>query len=224
MLLVIPARPDPERDRVAAAWPGEVLRLDRFWEVPAVDPAQVRLYGPDTFCQVVAHRLGLTLVAPDDAVLATLQPRWTQREVRCLALGSVTGFPCFVKPVTPKLFAAGVYASALELAGATDGLAADTSVLVSEIVVFLCEVRVFVLDGVPVTWAAYEGSGDPDPDFVRELAALPKWPETVVLDVGQTERGWALIEANGTWGAGLNGCEPEAVVRCLARATKKQTP
>lgn len=218
MILIVPARPDPERDSVAEAFPGEVLRLDRFWEVEAV--ADARVYGPDTFCQVVAQRLGLTLVAPDDLVLRHLDRRWTQRLVQCLPLGSVAGFPCFVKPVVPKMFGAAVYGSREELARATDGLTDDVPVLVSEIVRFACEVRVFVLEGVPVTWAAYEGEGEPPADWLRELAALPEWPVTVVLDVGLTERGWALVEANGTWGAGLNGCDPAAVARCLVHAAQ----
>ena len=31
---------------------------------------------------------------------------------------------------------------------------------------------------------------------------------------------WILLEANATWGAGLNGCCPNAVARCLVEATK----
>lgn len=31
-------------------------------------------------------------------------------------------------------------------------------------------------------------------------------------------RGWAVVEANAAWGAGLYGCDPEEVLKVLARA------
>jgi hypothetical protein len=44
-------------------------------------------------------------------------------------------------------------------------------------------------------------------------------PRTVVLDIGLQERGWSVIEFNGTWGAGLNGCDPEKVLPAILAAS-----
>ena len=57
LTLVISDKPDLERDAVAEVWSaagGEVLRLGRFWEPPAIDPRRARVYGADAFCHVVA--------------------------------------------------------------------------------------------------------------------------------------------------------------------------
>ncbi len=84
-LLVIPAGADPERDHVALAWTAEggaVLRLDRFWEPPALETARVRLYGNDTFCLVVAEVLGLVLVSPPDDLLLHLDEDALGRDER----------------------------------------------------------------------------------------------------------------------------------------------
>jgi hypothetical protein len=88
--LIVPEKRDPEPDRVVAAWTsrgGAVMRLGRFWEPPALDPATVRIYGNDTFALVLAQRLKLHLVSPPDDLLVHLAPAWLKRaiEVRQLA-------------------------------------------------------------------------------------------------------------------------------------------
>lgn len=116
-ILIIPARPDYERDQVAAAWAArgwEVLRLDRFWEPPPLDPTRVKIYASAAFAYVVAQKLGLELVSPPDELIATIGREWTRRHVsidtlRARAAGS---FPVFAKPVVPKQFRAGVFTSA----------------------------------------------------------------------------------------------------------------
>lgn len=46
-------------------------------------------------------------------------------------------------------------------------------------------------------------------------------PSAFVLDVGVTlERGWAVVEANPCWGAGLYGCEPQRVLEVLRGSLK----
>lgn len=95
-LLILPANPDEERDAVAAAWTaagGSTLRLDRFWDRPAVDPARVAIYGPDTFALVVAQLLGLELLSPPDDLLVRAGPEVVKRQVRELALGEVLAIP-----------------------------------------------------------------------------------------------------------------------------------
>lgn len=85
LTLLISDKPDPERDAVAAAWSeagGQVVRLGRFWDPPSLDAARVRVYGADTFSQVLAQRLGLSLLSPPDDVLVSLAPTVIKRAVR----------------------------------------------------------------------------------------------------------------------------------------------
>jgi hypothetical protein len=45
-------------------------------------------------------------------------------------------------------------------------------------------------------------------------------PRAVVVDVGLIAgRGWAVIEFNAAWGAGLNGCDPEKVLPAILEAS-----
>lgn len=228
LCLLLPDKPDPERDRVAEAWRGgwgEVLPLGRFWDPPALDASRVRLYGPDTFCLVLAQKLDLALPSPPDGALAALPRELTLREIVLLPLSDAGSlpFPRFVKSAAPKLFPARVYASRGELDVQTRGLPPETPLLASEVVRFVSEIRCFVLDGVPVSISAYEGAADlaEANTFARRVARESLWPEAFVLDIGGIEGGGlAVVEANAAWGSGLNGCDAEAVCACIARATR----
>ena len=101
LILVISDKPDIERDAVADVWSaagGDVLRLGRFWDPPALDPQRVRLYGSDSYCQVLAQKLGLALVSPPDDWLLQLAPAVTKRArlngcdpvaaARCIAIAT----------------------------------------------------------------------------------------------------------------------------------------
>jgi hypothetical protein len=74
--------------------------------------------------------------------------------------------------------------------------------------------------------ASYEGNQDLAlakdflKKFIEENRALI--PITCVIDLEYIYgRGWCIIELNATWGAGLNGCEANQVVSCLAFSTTK---
>jgi len=228
LILLIPDKRDVERDAVAQAWEaagGEVVRVGRFWDPPAVDAERVRVYGNDTFCLVLAEKLGLDLVTPDDRLMCAAGPALLRRTLAVESLGDALqiGFPAFVKPVVPKQFAAAVYGTASELMAATPGLPDDTEVFVSEIVSFKAEARSFVLDGTVRTCAIYEGVGSlaEGSSFAARVAVEVDVPATCVVDVGLLPNGdWALIEFNATWGAGLNGCDPRAAVECIERSCK----
>ncbi|AKF10401.1 hypothetical protein DB32_007550 [Sandaracinus amylolyticus] len=57
-------------------------------------------------------------------------------------------------------------------------------------------------------------TGDIASHCSREVAL----PPTVVIDVGRIEgRGFAVVEANAAWAAGICGCDPDAVLRAVAR-------
>lgn len=228
LTLVITDKPDVERDAVAGVWSaagGEVLRLGRFWDPPALDPKRVRVYGADSYCQVLAQKLGLLLVSPSDDLLLQLAPTLTKRTLRGTTLaeaGSLT-FPAFIKTFVPKLIRSRVYESAADLAAEARGLEADTALLVSEIVTLVAEARSWLLGAEVLSIACYEG--DADVTIARELAASigrdPAVTSPCVVDLGLTaDRGWLAIEANAAWGAGLNGCDPVAAVQCIMMATR----
>lgn len=225
--LLITDKPDIERDALADVFArrgGVVHRIGRFWDPPVFAPATVRVYGADSFCLVLQQKLGFALCSPADDLLLQVPPRFLQRQVakRTLSEAQSLPFPTFIKPVTPKQFRGAVYKSANELTQECRGLPPDTAVFVAEPVTLTAEVRSFVLDGRVLDAALYEGTaqiGDAI-KFVAELVAAMKLPRTVVVDVGfVAERGWAVIEFNAAWGAGLNGCDPGKVVAAILAAS-----
>ena len=227
LTLVISDKPDIERDAVAASWVdagGDVLRLGRFWDPPVLDPSSTRVYGADSFCQVLAQKVGLSLLSPPDDLLLHLPATVTKRTLSRTIAGDVMSltYPAFVKSMVPKLMRSRVYESADAVAAECHGLEPETELLVSEIVTLIAEARAWVLDGEVVSIACYEGehSTVEAAELVREVAKSTLVPATCVIDVAlTTDRGWIALEANAAWGAGLTGCDPAAAVRCIALAT-----
>ncbi len=229
-VLIIPSKPDIERDSVAAAWNargGSVLRLDRFWVRPDVDPGRVALYGADTFCLVLAQLLGLELVSPPDDLLVWADRRLTRRSIRRVSLAEALGgaFPMFAKPLVPKQFRAAVWRSADELRTECAGLGADAAVITSEVVAIRAEARAWIFDRQVVTCAVYEGEArvDKASEFAGSCAESLDLPATCVIDLALVDDGWCLLEGNASWGAGLNGCAPTAAVQCIDQATWART-
>lgn len=229
LTLLVPERSDVERDAVAAAWQaggGELLRLARFWQPPELARERVRVYGNDTFCLVLAQKLELELVSPADDLLGQLEPALLGRTIELLPLAELErlAFPRFIKSAVPKLFAARVYASAEALREETRGLEPDTLLIASDIVEIEAELRSFVLDDAVVTIAGYEGREVPLDDaaaFVQRVIATGLLPRTCVIDVGWIRgQGLAVIEANASWGAGLNGCDAHAAARSISAACR----
>jgi hypothetical protein len=141
-----------------------------------------------------------------------------------------------VKPPNDKSFPARCYA-ADEL---PNGFPEEMPILVSEVVSFTVEFRCFVLDRVVRTFSLYSRNGElaEESDFVstdeeregvavfleRLLAdASVELTQAVVLDVGFIRnRGWAVVEANAAWGAGIYGCDPTAVLEVLRKAVSRR--
>jgi hypothetical protein len=226
--LLIPDKPDDERDTLAVVFSrggGVVHRIGRFWDPPIFDPATVRVYGPDSFCLVLQQKLGFALCSPEDDLLLRLPPEFLRRELSQKTLGEAlaSAFPSFIKPVMPKQFRGAVYGSAEVLAEECRGIPMETPVFVSEPVKITAEVRCFVLDGTVLAAAVYEGKaevGDAVQFTLSVIKALPL-PRAVVVDVGLvSERGWAVIEFNAAWGAGLNGCDPESALSAIVAASE----
>ena len=227
--LVIPAGEDVERDAVAAAWAelgGAVCPLDRFWE-PSLDlqARSVCLYGNIIFCEILAQALGVQLVSPVDDLIISLPRQHRGRQMLKLSLAEIDRleYPCFVKPVQPKLFTAGVFQHTLEVELATKGLDSTTEVVVSEVVDFCAEARTFIHGSSILDIAMYQGAGELTSarELATEIAQLPGMPLSYVLDLGRLEDGsWAVVEFNPAWGAGLNGCSAPLVIPAIAAATQ----
>jgi len=116
----------------------------------------------------------------------------------------------------------------------------DLPVLVAEPVQWEIEFRGFVLERRLVALSPYLRAGQLVEDeeghwiatdeeeqaaraYYAELLADPDLDlaPAIVVDVGRiARRGWAIIETNGAWGAGLYGCDPAAVLPVLKRATQ----
>jgi hypothetical protein len=56
LVRLIPDKQGAERDALANTWEqhgGEVLRLGRFWDPPALDVKNIRVYGSTSFVSVL---------------------------------------------------------------------------------------------------------------------------------------------------------------------------
>jgi hypothetical protein len=109
--LLIPEKPDEERDAVADGWQdsgGKVIRLARFWEPPALEGEVVCIYGGSNFALVVAQKLHLELISPPDDWLLKLDSKWIKRKLFGQTLENIESidFPAFAKPFVPKMFRA----------------------------------------------------------------------------------------------------------------------
>lgn len=229
-ILVIPDKSDLERDEVAKVWEehgGKVTRIARFWEPPELDREKIRLYGNHIFCLILAQKFKLKLISPLDDFLMKLSDKWLKRGVRLSTLLEAEKFcyPCFIKPLAPKIFTARKYISYEDLLEECKQLDNGTPLVYSDIIEISSEVRMFILDGQVISASVYEGVADINDAkaFINAFNSenFDMIPPTCVIDIGYTvEQGWAIIEANAVWGAGLNGCDPLAAAMCIAEATK----
>ena len=226
MILIISDKADSERDAVAAAWEskyGSVLRLGRFWAPPKLSRQEVRVYGADTFCLVLAQKLDIALVSPKDDLIFSLPYRFVKRDINRLSLSEKAEFqyPLFYKPLIPKLFRANVFQSEEELEDECRGLEDNTEVLSSEVVKFIAEARFFICHSKIATYAVYEGEVPVNLlkngiKLVEDLMLNTILPRTVVIDIGLIkDKDWCVIEFNASWGSGLNGCDPSKVIDCI---------
>jgi ATP-grasp domain, R2K clade family 2 len=194
------------------------------------------IYVEGLFAPAIAQTLRVRLLTPDDSWLMHLPDAHRQREVRLTTLAEARTIAraAFVKPPNDKSFEARVYESGEELPTEFDD---NMAVLVAEPVVWQDEFRCFALDGNVRTLSPYLRGGrfakltdysasatelDQARRFAEEVLANPPehTPRALVLDVGTIAgRGWAVVEANGAWGSGIYGCDPDAVLDVIRCAT-----
>lgn len=228
-ILLIPVKPDIERDSVANTWVnkgGQVLRVGKFWERPDIDSMRISIYGNDTFSLVLAQVVGVKLMIVRDEVIGEIDTKWTKRQIDILNISQITStfFPTFIKPVKPKTFTSKVYKNHADFLAETNGIEQNEKIIRSDVISVDSEVRAFILNGKILDSAIYEGSADLNTanqfliDFISDFTV--DLPKSYVVDLGYNDKnGWFIIEFNSSWGAGLNSCNPEKVINGIREAT-----
>ncbi|MBO1417900.1 ATP-grasp domain-containing protein [Streptomyces sp. FH025] len=223
------------RLRTAAGLRGLRAFTATSWRAPReLLGAAVHVYGGPLFGDAVGRELGLALLEPSEDWLARLPFTLTGRRVSATTLAEARSLrgPAFVKPPTDKLFAARVYPDGGALPG-PELLDGDTAVLVSEVVRFRAEYRLFVLDGTVRAGSRYAVDGELSVaplegeeaevlaftgDVLAASASYAPLPSAAVVDVGRTEDGWAVIEANAAWASGGYAADSDAVLDVVLRS------
>jgi hypothetical protein len=221
--------------RAATAVGWSVIRL-QGWRVAPEEPIdEPVLYGEPLFVATVAQQLALAPLEPPFDFLASMPERFRLREVRFGARSDLAShsFPAFLKPADDKCFPAAVYRSAAELA--RYAIPDDTPVLWSEPVSWSIELRCFIVDRRCLALCPYARDGDlaqtddgswPCSEaelsganaFLQALLSCAEvpLPPAAAIDIGLVAgRGWAVVEANPCWGAGIYGCDPRQVLAVL---------
>ncbi len=202
----------------------------------------VHWYGGPLAADRIAGALGLGLLEPSDGWLAELPEEFTGRRVRLTTLAEAwhSRRPAFVKPPSAKSFPAAVYSDGSRLPRTGEDLTPDTAVLVSDVVTFAVEYRLFVLDGRVATGSRYAVYGRLDPapldGDARESEVLrfadrllteegDSLPSAVTVDIGlaqDPDRGgrerWAVVEANMPWFSHSYAAEAAEVLDVVLRA------
>ncbi|WP_033215416.1 ATP-grasp domain-containing protein [Kitasatospora phosalacinea] len=198
---------------------------------------RVHLYGGPLFADAVGRELGLAPLEPSDGWLAALPREATGRRVELTTLAQARRLsgPAFVKAPADKHFAARVYPDGAALPG-PELLDGGTPVLVSEVVRFEVEYRLFVLDGAVraasryaldggLAVAGHESAGRDGTglsafaaDVLAASVGPAALPSAAVVDLGRTGAGWAVVEANAAWASGGYACDPDAVLDVVLRA------
>lgn len=238
VILLLPPRENPNTAAIQAAavncgW--EVRQLPN-WRAPEdlIGKSGIVAYGEPLFVAAMAEFIGLALLESPFNWLPGLPETYTKRAIKLtsLALARTEEQRIFAKPADDKSFAAGVYPRGIEIK-ASNLLPGDIPVLISEVVEWEVEYRFFILERQPQTSSVYLRNGDLVDDsppaaesddamsFVQKFLADEQilLPPAVVLDVGIiAARGWAVLEANPAFGAGIYSCNPELVLPVLKRS------
>lgn len=222
----------------AARGRGMRVRTYAEWRTPVEWRGQpgAALYAGPLFADAVSGDLGIGLLEASPAWLALLPRELTSRDVELTTVEEARRLrrPAFVKPPNDKSFPARVYPDGSRLPG-PDAVDDATPVLVSDIVAFDVEYRLFLLDGAVRTGSRYARRGALDiapldsADRLRgevlEFAArLPTadLPSAIVVDVGRLADGggWAVVEANAAWASGHYACDVDGALDVVLRAAR----
>ncbi|MFD3513349.1 ATP-grasp domain-containing protein [Streptomyces sp. NPDC058657] len=196
-------------------------------------PAELRaghLHAGPAFADRVAPTLGIGLLEAPQDWLARLPRTWTGRDIVAMPLREAYEIrrPAFIKSPNDKQIRAMVYGDGSRLPGPDEMNAMTTVVLVSDVVEFSAEYRLYLLDGAVYTGSRYAQRGRLSlGPLSAEAAAFgtdllaecgQTLPSAIVIDVGQTEGRWVVIEANAAWASGMYTSDPPRALDVLLRA------
>ena len=185
----------------------------------------------------VACQLDSILLGCSGNWLTELPEKFSKRRIDLLELRNAAGIKadCFIKPALGKPFDAAVR-TGQQLVSQTSHLPSGLLVHASEVVEWEKEYRCFTKDNKVMTLSPYRRGAvtffsyrSPLRGPRRELEEASAFADSVlnsvpcprafVLDVGFIKgRGWAVVEPNECWGAGLYGCAPSEVLEVLLAA------
>ncbi|MFN8552609.1 MAG: ATP-grasp domain-containing protein [Candidatus Obscuribacterales bacterium] len=209
------------------------------WRVPEsyhASASGITAYGEPLFVAAIADALELALIEPTFSWLSNLPAKYLKRKVELTTLGEARrlNLKTFAKPADDKCFAAKVYESGAAIE-ASQLLPETSPVIVSDVVDWELECRYFVLERKVMCSSPYSFDGELiDDSFVEadnsanersifiesllEDETVPL-PPACVVDIGLIRgKGWAVVEANPAFGAGIYQCEPARVLPVLARS------
>jgi hypothetical protein len=186
----------------------------------------------------VARRLDAMLLGCSSNWLVNLPDLFSKRRLQLLSLREALGVQdrLFIKPALGKSFDAAVRTGP-SLVSQTAHLPPGLLVHVSEPVEWETEYRCFAREQEVVTLSPYRRGSvtfssyesplqGPDhelkaaAEFAGSVLKAVPCPKAFVLDVGNIKgRGWAVVEPNECWGAGVYGCMPQKVLEVLLAAT-----
>jgi hypothetical protein len=195
-------------------------------------PADVRaahLHAGPSFADAVAPALNIALLQAPEDWLARLPREYTRREITFGPIREAYNLrrPAFIKSPNDKRIPALVYTDGSRLPG-PDAVDPHTPVLISDVVEFAVEYRLYLLDGTVHTGSQYAQQGRLSPGplskgaaaFGAELLAECRdtLPSAIVVDVGMTDGHWSVIEANAAWASGMYAADPQRALDVVLQA------
>lgn len=128
-------------------------------------------------------------------------------------------FPFFVKPAVTKVFPAQICHTEKEWKELYESLPDDTELIISEVVNFVSEWRVYVLEGKILGIFNYLGEAYTFPNIKvinKIIQEFKQAPIGYSLDVGVLDDGeTAIVEINDGWSLGNYGLSPQLYTRLI---------
>ncbi|NUM32976.1 MAG: ATP-grasp domain-containing protein [Candidatus Brocadiae bacterium] len=140
---------------------------------------------------------------------------------------------CFVKPSIGKFFRSGLY-NQKSLSKATKNLPNNMLVQIQEPVIWTAEYRCFVVEKRTVSVSSYFSNShqlffNASNSELKEAKRFANsifeeydidTPPSFTLDIGIIKsEGWAVVECNEAWAAGIYSCDPVKVLKALLKAS-----
>jgi hypothetical protein len=202
--------------------------IDSGWNIhrairyqPPETNGPVCVYGERVCCEIMAENMNLGLLDPPDRFLTDLPEGFVNRHIEFTTVKALQYSKWtrkFVKPAcASKPFQAGIYEKGMDIIVTNKYIDFRCPVYVSEIVEFVAEVRLFILDGNIISSDQYNLIIEKEPEEVEKEAkeygymlldylhmSNTRLPSAVVIDVGYIQdRGWSVIEANQAYSSGI---------------------